>query len=166
MNIQAIVYESNTGFTAQYAALLSQETGIPAYPLSNAKDLPQAAAVLFMGWLCAGKIKGYQKASKRFSVLAVCAVGMASPCEKVLADVVTQNALSQVPCFYLQGGFDLAKLRGPYRMMMGVMKKTVGKSLQQKPNRTQEEQTMLDLLQHGGSFVKREALSPVLAWLS
>ena len=32
MKPTAIVYTSNTGFTAEYAALLGQATGLPVYP--------------------------------------------------------------------------------------------------------------------------------------
>ena len=34
MNAIAIVYTSNTGFTARYAAMLSEKLGIPAHPLT------------------------------------------------------------------------------------------------------------------------------------
>ena len=36
MKPTAIVYTSNTGFTARYAALLSEETGLPAYSIKDA----------------------------------------------------------------------------------------------------------------------------------
>ena len=38
MKIEAIVYTSMTGFTAQYANMLSNKTGLPAYTLAQAKE--------------------------------------------------------------------------------------------------------------------------------
>ena len=36
MNAAAIVYTSQTGFTARYAALLAERTGLPCRPLKEA----------------------------------------------------------------------------------------------------------------------------------
>ena len=49
-------------------------------------------------------------------------------------------------------------------MMMTVMKKTAGKGLADKKDRTPEEDDMLDLLLHGGSRVSADKLSAVLQW--
>ena len=35
MNAAAIVYTSQTGFTARYAALLAERTGLPCRPLNR-----------------------------------------------------------------------------------------------------------------------------------
>lgn len=75
--MKAIVYTSNTGSAAQYAALLAKETALPVYALAEAvKKLPRGTEILYVGWLMAGTVKGYKKAAKRFAVQAVCAVGM------------------------------------------------------------------------------------------
>lgn len=39
MNAAAIVYTSQTGFTAWYAALLAERTGLPCRPLKEAAAL-------------------------------------------------------------------------------------------------------------------------------
>ena len=38
-NMKAIVYTTNAGSTEQYAKLLAQETGLPAYSLAEAKRM-------------------------------------------------------------------------------------------------------------------------------
>ena len=48
--------------------------------------------------------------------------------------------------------------------MMLVMSKTVAKKLAAKPDRTPDEEDMLDLFQNGGNRVSLEKLRPVLAW--
>ena len=165
MKPSAIVYTSNTGFTAQYASLLGGETGLPVYSLEDAlKSLPQSSPIVYLGWLTAGKVQGYDKAVTKFNLQALCAVGMAKSGSQ-MEDVRKSNNLPQgLPLFTLQGGFDLKKLRGIYRLMMLVMSKTVAKKLVAKPDRTPDEEDMLDLFQNGGNRVSLENLRPVLAW--
>ena len=165
MKPSAIVYTSNTGFTAQYASLLGGETGLPVYSLEDAlKSLPQSSPIVYLGWLTAGKVQGYDKVVTKFNLQALCAVGMAKSGSQ-MEDVRKSNNLPQgLPLFTLQGGFDLKKLRGIYRLMMLVMSKTVAKKLAAKPDRTPEEDDMLDLFQNGGNRVSLENLKPVLAW--
>ena len=165
MKPSAIVYTSNTGFTAQYASLLGGETGLPVYSLEDAsKSLPQSSPIVYLGWLTAGKVQGYDKAVTKFNLQALCAVGMAK-CGSQMEDVRKSNNLPEgLPLFTLQGGFDLKKLRGVYKFMMLVMSKTVAKKLAAKPDRTADEDDMLDLFQNGGNRVSLENLRPVLAW--
>ena len=165
MKPSAIVYTSNTGFTAQYASLLGGETGLPVYSLEDAsKSLPQSSPIVYLGWLTAGKVQGYDKAVTKFNLQALCAVGMAKSGSQ-MEDVRKSNNLPQgLPLFTLQGGFDLKKLRGVYKFMMLVMSKTVAKKLAAKPDRTPDEDDMLDLFQNGGNRVSLENLRPVLAW--
>ena len=167
MKPSAIVYTSNTGFTAQYASLLGGETGLPVYSLEDAvKSLTQNSPILYLGWLAAGKVQGYDKAVTKFNLQALCAVGMAK-CGSQMEDVRKSNNIpDSTPVFTLQGGFDMNKLRGVYKMMMQVMKKTVGKKLAEKPDRTPDEEEMLDLLLHGGSRVSEENLAAVMEWIN
>ena len=44
MRPTAIVYTSATGFTARYAALLSRQTGLPAYGLREGPGVSRACA--------------------------------------------------------------------------------------------------------------------------
>ena len=165
MKPTAIVYTSNTGYTAEYARLLGQGTGLPFYALSEASGkLKSGEAIVYLGWLMAGKVQGYGKAAKRYSICAVCGVGMGATGSQ-MEDVRKTNALpASLPLFTLQGGFDMAKLRGIYKFMMTVIAKTTGKRLAVKADRTAEEDHMLELLTHGGSCVREEHLKDVLAW--
>ena len=75
--MNAILYTSNTGSTAQYAKLLADKTGLPVYSAEEAKSkLPARSEILYLGWLMASSIKGYKDAAKRYNIRAVCAVGM------------------------------------------------------------------------------------------
>ena len=55
MKPNTVVYTSNTGYTRQYAMLLSKKTGLPACSLDEAmKHLAPGSSVIYLGWLMAG----------------------------------------------------------------------------------------------------------------
>ena len=166
MNPNAIVYTSNTGHTRQYAMLLGEKTGLPVYSLEEAgKKLPRGNTVLYLGWLMAGKVQGYKKAAKRYKVQAVCGVGMGGNGSQ-LQEVRKANAIPEkTPLFTLQGGFDIQKLSGVYKLMMTIMVKTAGKGLAEKQDRTPDEDVMLEMLTQGGSRVSADNLAEVPAWV-
>ncbi|MDD6348076.1 MAG: hypothetical protein PUA52_08815 [Lachnospiraceae bacterium] len=163
--IKAIVYTSQTGYTAAYAALLADKTGVKAVSLEEAVSaVPEQSEILYLGWLMAGKVQGYDKARKIYRVSALCGVGMGRTGTQ-LDDIRRQNGVPEaMPVFSLQGGFDRTRLRGLYRFMMTVMAKTAGRSLANKVGRTPEEDDMLDLMTNGGSRVSEDNLTAVLAW--
>lgn len=165
MKPTVIVYTSNTGYTAEYAKILGRKTGLPVYDFAEVgKKLAKGTAIIYLGWLMAGQVKGYKKANKRYHICAVCAVGMC-PVDSEMQDVRKTNAVpGSTPVFTLQGGFDLNKLTGVYKLMMTVMKKTLEKGLSDKADRTADEDVMLDMLTNGGSRVSEENLEGILAW--
>ena len=165
MRPTAIVYTSNTGYTRQYAGLLGEKTGLPVYTLKEAETkLSPGESIVYLGWLMASQVKGLKKAQKRFKICAVCGVCMGRTGSQ-LAEVRKANALPpEMPVFTMQGGFDMKRLHGVYKMMMTIMGKTMGKKLAQKPDLSPEEREMLRLLNEGGSRVSEENLSGVLAW--
>lgn len=165
--MNAIIYTTNTGSTERYAKLLAQETGLPAYSLTEAKKaILTRAEIIYLGWIMAGAVKGYAEATRRYQVRAVCGVGMGKTGTQ--ADSVRKKSAipADVPLFTLQGNFDVKKLHGIYRPMMEIMVKTAGRDLAEKKNRTPEENDMLDMMLHGGDRVRAENLSAVLDWYS
>lgn len=105
MKPNAIVYTSNTGYTAEYARLLGKNTGLPVYALSEAEGkLAGGNRIIYLGWLMAGSVQGYRKAAKRYHVQAVCGVGMGATGSQ-LQDLRKTNAFpEELPVFTLQGG--------------------------------------------------------------
>ena len=49
-------------------------------------------------------------------------------------------------------------------MMMDIMVKTAGKALENKTDRSPEEEDMLDMMLHGGERVRVENLKDVTDW--
>ena len=165
MNPNAIVYTSNTGYTRQYALLLGEKTGLPVYSFEEAvSKLPCGNCVIYLGWLMAGKVQGYAKAARRYRIAAVCGVGMGATGSQ-MQDLRKANALpASMAVFTLQGGFDITRLHGIYKLMMTIMVKTAGKGLANKAVRTADEDAMLELMLHGGSCVSEDHLKGVLDW--
>ena len=165
MEVKAIVYTSNTGYTAQYAALLAKKTGLHAYTLDEALGkLSQGTEVIYMGWIMAGKIQGFITALKRYQVAAVCGVGM-NPTGSRIAVIRQANGLYEdMPVFTLQGGLNMDKLHGFKRLILKIMGGSMGRQLVAKQDRTPEEDAILDMFRNGGDHVSMQNLKDVLAW--
>ena len=160
MNIQAIIYESNTGFTRRYAALFSRMTGLNCYSQQEAKrELAAGSCALYFGWICANRISGYQKAAKRYDVCAVVAVGAAPETPKTIAQLKEANNIA-IPLFYLRGGVNVQALSGIKRRLLLM----IAKSIRTAGTNTPEEQDMADVLQDGGDFVQEDNLAALKAW--
>ncbi|WP_297198471.1 hypothetical protein [uncultured Flavonifractor sp.] len=157
MKASAIVYTSNTGFTAQYATLLAHQTGLPLFRLEDSSALAPGTEVLFLGWLCAGKIQGLKKAMGRFFIRCVCAVGMA-PSQGYAQKLAHDLGLS-LPLYYLRGGYAPARIRGRYRLMMAMMKAILSKKTD-----TQSREA-LKAIELGADWVSAQQLEPVMDWL-
>lgn len=165
MKPNAIVYTSNTGYTAEYARLLGNRTGLPVYDFKTAcQKLVKGNSVIYLGWLMAGNIQGYKRAVGKYHVCAICAVGIGATGSR-MQDVRKTNTIPEsTPVFTLQGGFDLERLTGIYKLMMTIMKNTVGKGLTDKADRTPDEDAVLNFLTNGGSRVSEDNLKEVMVW--
>ena len=165
MEPKAIVYTSNTGYTAQYAALLAKKTGLRAYALNEALEkVPEGTVVIYMGWIMAGKIQGFITAAKRYQVAAVCGVGMNPTCSQI-ATVRQVNSLgADMPVFTLQGGLNMDKLHGFKKLILKSIGGTMGRQLLAKQDRTPEEDAILDMFRNGGDRVSMQNLKEVIAW--
>lgn len=165
--MDAIVYTSNTGTTKEYALLLGQHTGLPVYSLKDAKkNIASNADIIYMGWIMASKIQGYDKAIKQYHVKAVCGVCMGATGSQI-EEIRNKNQIpSTTAVFSMQGGFDINKLHGIYKMMMKIMVKTAGKSLAEKTDRSKDEDIMLEMMLHGGNYVSENNMKDVFDWYS
>ena len=103
----AIVYKSTTGSCKKYADLLSARLHIPAFPLGKEYVLADTK-IIYVGWLFAGKIMGYDKAAKKYDIGAVVQVGMSPVSAKSEEVCRKKNAVSaDVPVFTRQGAFNI-----------------------------------------------------------
>lgn len=165
MKAQAIIYTSNTGFTREYAKLLSQLTGLTAYDLKDKTPAAQTT-VVYMGWLMAGGLKGYKKAAKRYKIAAVCAVGMAEHDDNQFTALQEKYDFHSAKLFYLQGGYAPDKLHGIYKIMMKTMERMVGGSIEKKENPSEAEKQALHEIKNGSNHVCAENLAEAAEYIN
>lgn len=159
--MDAIVYESNAGSTKRYAKMLGTLLNLPVYERKEAKAaLLKGTKIIYLGWVMAGKIKGYAEALKVYEISAVCAVGMAETNTKETEIREKNNVSSHVEVFTLQGNFNVDTLHGVFKVMM----KTIKKALTKKSNRTEEEQQMFEQMTSENDYVCEENLQSIISW--
>lgn len=159
--MNAVVYTSNTGHTAEYAKILGGKTGLPVYALRDAaKHLSDGVEIIYLGWIFASSIKGYKKAAKKYKIAAICAVGLCDT-GTLLAEVRKANSISKTtPLFTMQGGIDKTKLHGINKFMINML--TKGLSAQKERSETDER--MLYLLTHDENYVGEENIAAFADW--
>ena len=151
--IKAIVYTSNTGFTKNYAELLSKELSLPCCSIEDAeKQIKKGDDIIFLGWLMAGSIKGLKKAKKTYNVRATAGVGMAEPTAENLSTLKKMNKLENTPCFYLRGGLDIDKLHGISKLILKTANSASAKKEGKEPSLCRED------------YVSTENLSELITW--
>ena len=166
--MKAIVYTSQTGHTQRYAQMLAERTGVPAYSLKEAgKSLRRGEEIFYMGWLMAGTVKGLQSAMDRYTIRGAAIVGV-SP--QGNGDLWTEARInggysdSGGRLFYLQGGFDINRLKGPMKLIMKAKCKEIAGRLSVRAELNPAEQATLDMTKRAVSCVSRENLAEVIAW--
>ena len=148
--MQAIVYTSKNGHTAEYAQILGTQTGLTVYSLKDAeKQLGKGTQIIYLGWLMASRVSGLNKARKEFKVSAVCAVGLCDT-GSLLTEVRKVNTLPEdFPLFTMQGGMDKDKLKGFDKLLINMLTK----GLASQKERSETDERMLNLLTHSENFV-------------
>ena len=161
--MKVIVYTSNTGHTAAYSKILGAKIGLPVYALNEAaKKLQKGTEIIYLGWLFANNIKGYKKATKKYKISAICAVGLCDTGTAV-AEVRKANSISEeTPLFTMQGGMDKTKLRGINKFMINMLTK----GLSARKERTKNDERMLELLTHDKNYVSEENITAFMKWFN
>ena len=159
--MKAIVYTSKNGHTAEYAEILGRQTGLPVYSLKDAeKQLANGTSIIYLGWLMASRVKGLNKAKKKFKVSAVCGVGLCNT-GTTLSEVQKANALPEdFPLFTMQGGMDKDKLKGFDKMLINMLTK----GLASQKERSTTDERMLDLLTYSENFVSEKNTADFMKW--
>ena len=156
--VKAIIYNSQTGHTKQYAEMLSKKLEIPYYELKEAKSrINKNDNIIYLSWICAGKIMKVNKVS-RYNVISYGVVGAFPEDENYINNLVTTNGLEKEKVFYLRGGINFKKLKGVNKLIV----KIVGKVLE-KNNKDNEE--LLKIFNEGASFVEEKNLEKMIDYI-
>ena len=158
-----IIYCSNSGSARRYAELLSEKTGLPCIDIKKRSTLSADEEIIFIGWIMAGALQGLKEARESFSnIKAICGVGMMKS-EKSTEETKEKNGITE-PYFFLTGDFDINKLSGMYKMMMGMMLKMMKGKIKESGDEKGEE--MLKLLENGIKGFNEAELDAVIEFLS
>ncbi|MGN0320501.1 MAG: flavodoxin domain-containing protein [Lachnospira sp.] len=161
MKPNAIIYTSNTGHTRQYSLLLGEQIGLPVYSLDEANSqVSSGSPVIYLGWLHASNVRGFSRAAKRFSICAVCGVGLCDT-GTLISEVRKASSIPEdIPLFTLQGGIDRSRLKGMDKLMISMLTK----GLTAQKQRSAQDNRMLELLSRDENYVSPDNLDEVLKW--
>lgn len=168
----AIIYNSQTGFTKQYAKWIAKSAGADCIELSVAKkkDLTSYDAIIFGSWACAGSIskiswfKGNidRWADKKLIVFCVGGSPIDNPeIEIAFKQIFNESERKKVKIFYCPGGFNYEKMSVPSKLMMKMFVKT----LKAKKDKTKEEQVMLKMISSSYDISDKKYIEPILRCL-
>ena len=74
--VKAIIYQSKTGHTKEYAEYLSKELSIPCYSVCEAKEkINKKEEIINLSWVRATTLVGYKKINKKYQIACLGAVG-------------------------------------------------------------------------------------------
>lgn len=167
-----VIYNSQTGFTRQYAQWIAEAAGADCLALSEAKkiNLDTYEAIIFGSWVCAGRIsklnwfKGNidKWADKKLIAFCIGANPIDSPeVEPTLSRNFNVSECKKICVFYCPGGLNYEKMHAPSKFVMKMLVKT----LTAKKNKTTEEQEMLKMISASYDISDRKYVEPILKCL-
>lgn len=169
-----VIYNSQTGFTKQYAQWISEDAGCECVSLKEAGKINFAdyEAIVFGSWILAGSIKNIKWFKKHMMLLSqagkkiiVFAVG-ASPAEspEVSAEmekVFPEEEKKFVKLFYCPGGLNFDKMNWLSRTMM----KMLAKALASKKDATEDDKNKAEMISHSYDLSDKKYIEPIVAEL-
>ncbi len=166
-----VIYNSQTGFSEQYAKWIAQALKAECISLKEAQkfDFSSYNAIIFGSWACAGKIQKVDWFKKmashwRDKKLALFCTGAApepSPEIQKALDDFHGESLEGIGCFYFPGGLNYAKMGAFSRLAM----KGLLKALKAKKNKTKEDELMIKMISSSYTLAKKSYIEPLVQFL-
>ena len=142
-----VIYNTQTGFTKQYAEYIAQKLGCLCWPMRGlySQILEDYDLVIFGSWVMGGALNHLPRMHQlcRNRPMVVFGVGSTSESEGLDELLISHNHLENTPFFYFRGGLRLEQLPIHHRMML----RSVQKALARKKNPQPQEAEMAQLLQ-------------------
>ena len=171
-----VLYDSQYGFTEQYARWIAEELGCPCAPRKGMKpeQLQKYDGLIYGGGLYAGGVSGLKWFAKQLPSLAgkriaLFTCGVADPSEpqnaahirEGMAKILTPEQ-RKLPIFHLRGGLDYSRMGMVHKAMMGILKKM----LESKPEQelTGEDRQILATYGQTIDFTDRASVRPIIEW--
>lgn len=169
-----VIYNSQTGFTKQYAQWISEAAGCECVSLKHATKIKLADydTIVFGSWFMAGgitKLPWFKKqmsaltqAGKKLIVFAVGASPAESPVVPAAMDkVFTEEEKKLVKLFYCPGGLNYEKMNGISRFMM----KMYAKALVSKKDASEDDRKQTQMIAQSYDISDKKYIEPIVAEL-
>ncbi|MDD6764899.1 MAG: flavodoxin domain-containing protein [Firmicutes bacterium] len=169
-----ILYQSKYGATKKYAQWLSERTGFPCVETKRARlsDVREYDTIILGGGIYASGIAGLSFLKKNIKnlhgkkILVFC-VGASPYEEKAYREIVDRNmkdGLSDIPCFYCRGAWDMEAMSIVDRNLCSLLRKAVAK----KDPKDYEgwEQALMEAGDDKCDWTDKRYLEPLLAALT
>lgn len=163
-----IIYNSQTGFTKQYAQWLAEEMDGECISWKEAKkkDFASYDTIIFGSWFMGGSLvnlnwfkeKMSQWSDKKLVVYGVGASPIENPeIEEALGKLFTEEENKKVSVFYCPGGLCYEKMNAGSKLMM----KMFVKMMQKKKDKTEKEETMAEILGKSYDISDKKYIEPI-----
>ena len=147
-----MIYRSKYGHTKRYADLIQKEIGCDVVNIKKLKkkEIQKYNTVIFGTGVYMGKMKKLNTILNLFKnkPIIIFACGGNNNVEEDIEQIknsnFTQDQLEFHQFFYLPGGMDVSKVKGPMKFMFRI----IGKMLEKKENRTHDEDEFLKSLKN------------------
>lgn len=165
-----IIYKSKYGATKRYANWLAEETGFDCIDVKNAKveELKEYDTIIFGGGIHASGIAGLSFLKKNIDKLSdkkvvVFCVGASPYDEEGFKKIVAHNmtdSISNIPCFYCRGIWDLASMNFLDRTLCKMLQKAL---LKKDPNNCEVwEKALIEAGNKKCDWTDKSYLKPIL----
>lgn len=162
-----IIYNSQTGFTKQYAQWIAEDLKCDSVSFERREqiNLSDYDTIVFGSWCHAGRIKKLnwvfdelkKDANKNYVVFAVGASPADNPeLEKTMEMNIPKNSI--VKGFYFQGGLNYEKMNLSSRLMM----KAFSSILKRKKDQTDDEKIMAEMVSKSYDISDKKFIQPLL----
>lgn len=171
-----LIYKSSTGFTKRYAEMIADETGCDLidHKAATAEMLSEYDTVIFGSRAHAGMIDGYKKIKKLFEESKarkfILFVTGATPndagdvIEAFWKQNLTDEELSEIPHFYMQGGLCYEKMSFGDKLMMKAAAHMMKKKKDKSPYDKELEQAVSISCSYDIS--SKKYIEPLLSFLN
>ena len=167
-----VIYNSQTGFTKQYAEWISEAAGCECVSLKKAGKIKLADydAIVFGSWFMAGgiqklpwfkkQIPALAQAGKKLIVFAVGASPVKSPEVAVaMGRIFTEEEKKLVKVFYCQGGLRYEKMNFFSRFML----KMFAKAIASKKDASESDKKTAEMISHSYDISDKKYIEPIVA---
>lgn len=166
-----IIYNSQTGFTKQYAQWLSEELACEVVSFNEAKSrkYDEYDNIIFGSWCHAGNIVKIdwfkqlmeEKPKKKYAIFAVGASPLENPEVDMLIDKIIPEDSFNCKVFYCPGGIRYDKMKFLDRKLM----KMFTKALSKKKDATVAERMQAEMISHDYDIQEKKYIEPIIDWI-